>query len=175
MAAKQYDQAIDIYTKAIDSQSFDGLDLGKLYFARGIALQAKGDCNHAMVDYDQALSRLPENGDLRYNRSVCYNNLNQPDKAVVDLNEAIRINPDSVTYRVARCTILFNKRDFAAALPDCEMALRSTPDDKNMLAAVAQSAEQLADKAKAAAAYRHLHELEPNNKTAIDGLKRVGG
>ena len=44
-----------------------------------------------------------------------------------------------------------------------------------MLYAAAMSAEQTGDKAKAAKFYKHLHDLNPGDARAADGLKRVGG
>lgn len=172
---KNFDRAIELYSQAITSAGLQGPDLGKAYFVRGVAYQAKKDCVNAVADYDKAAETLTTNADLYFNRSVCEAELKQPDKSLSDLDKAIKVNPDSALYHSARCVALFNKPDFAGALPDCEAGLRSTPDDKNLLLAVSQSAERTGDKAKAAAAYRHLLQLDPGNKVAADGLKRVGG
>jgi len=44
-----------------------------------------------------------------------------------------------------------------------------------MLYAAAMSAEQTGDKAKAAKFYKHLHELNPGDARATEGLQRTGG
>ena len=171
---KNYDRAIELLTKVIESKALSGEELGKVYYERGVAFQAKKDCANALTDYDHALETLTNNDKLYFNRSLCHNEAQQPDQALSDLDHAIKFNPDAVNYRVARCIQLFNKKDFAGALPDCEMALKSTPDDKTVLLATSQSAEQTGDKARAAAAYKRLLELDPGNAVASAGLKRVG-
>jgi tetratricopeptide (TPR) repeat protein len=175
LAEKNFDRAIDLYTKVINSNAIDGSDLGLVLFKRGLAYQAKGDCVHAVQDYDKASDTLKTNGDLYFNRSLCQANLQHPDLALADLDRAVKANPDSVEYRTARCISLFNRHDFAGSLPDCDIALNKAPDDKGLLLAVSQAAEQTGDKAKATKAYRHLLELDPGNKTAQEGLKRLGG
>lgn len=175
LADKNYDKAIEYFTKVIDSRAIEGEELGKYYFKRGIAYQAKTDCANAVVDYDHAAETLTTNGELLFNRSLCHDQLKQPEKAAADLDAAIKLNPEAIKYRVARCITLFNAKNFAGALPDCELALTAAPDDQNMLSAVSQASEQLGNKARAAAAYKHWLELDPNNQVAKDGLKRTGG
>lgn len=174
--AKEYANAIDHYTKALDGKACsDDLCEANIYFRRGIAYQATGNCEKAITDFDKAAETIKDNGELYFDESLCHDKLGQPDLALADLNKAININPQSNIYRVGRCIALFNKHDFAGALPDCEMTLTSAPDDQKMLFAAAFSAEQTGDKAKAAKNYRHLLELDPGNVQAKDGLKRVGG
>jgi len=174
LTAKDFDAAIDHYTKVLDSKVC-GTDCGKYYFRRGLAWQGKQDCTKAVADYEEAGKTLTDNGELYFNASLCYNQLNQPDKALAALDQAIKINPESTNYRVGRCIALFNKHNFAGALPDCEYTLGSAPDDQKMLFATAMSAEQTGDKAKAAKYYSHLLKLDPGNQQAKDGLARTGG
>ena len=173
-SSKKWDEAIEHYSKAIDSNSCPG-GCGKYLFRRGVAWQQKEDCGKALADYQKAEETLTDNGELYYNEFVCLSKANQNDPALVALDKAIKVNPDSNIYRVGRCIILFNKHDYAGALPDCEFTLQSAPDDPTMLIAAATSAEQTGDKAKAARYYRHLLDLDKGNQPAADGLKRVGG
>jgi tetratricopeptide (TPR) repeat protein len=171
--AKDYDNAIAHYTKFLDAKAC-GDDCGKYYFRRGLAFQAKQDCEHALADYIEAEKTLTDNGELYWNASLCYSQQKQDDKALEQISLAIKVNPESSIYHVGRCIALFNKHDFAGALPDCEYTLGSAPDDQSMLYAAAMSAEQTGDKAKAAKYYKHLHDLNPGDQRATDGLKRVG-
>ena len=171
---KNYDRAIELLTKVIDANVLSGEELGKIYYERGVAFQAKKDCVKALADYNHALETFTTSDVLYFNRSICHNEAKQPDEALSDLDHAIKIKPDAMNYRVARCIQLFNKKDFAGALPDCEMALKSAPDDKSVLLAISQAAEQTGNKARAAVAYKHLLELDPGNAVATAGLKRVG-
>ncbi len=174
LSAKDWDKAIEHYTKLLDAKAC-GSDCGKYYFRRGLAWQGKQDCQHAIADYEEAQKTVTDNGELYFNTSLCYNQMNQPDLALAQLDKAIKVNPESNIYRVGRCIALFNKHDFAGALPDCEYTLGSAPDDQKMLYAAAMSAEQTGDKPKAAKFYKHLLELDPANQDAKNGLARTGG
>lgn len=174
LSEKNFDSAIDHYTKFLDAKVC-GEQCGIYYYKRGLAWQGKQDCGKALADYEEAMKTLTDNGELYFNSSLCYTQVNQPDKALAALDQAIKINPESNIYRVGRCITLFNKKEFAKALPDCEFTLGSAPDDKNMLYATAVSAEQTGDKAKAAKYYGHLLKLDPGNQQAKDGLARTGG
>lgn len=176
MQAKNYDRAIELFTKAIDSKAFNdqGEALGKLYFGRGTAHQAKKDCVAAIADFDKAEETL-DDGDLFYARGACYLELKQDDKALADFDKAVKADPDAPMYRNARCIMLFNRKDFAGALPDCEKALAASPDNKNLLTATSQAAEQVGNKPRAAELYRRLLALDPGNPTATEGLKRTTG
>lgn len=171
---KDWDKAIEHYTNGLDAKAC-GSNCGKYYFYRGVAFMQKQDCVKATADFDEAQKTVTDNGELYFDASLCHSQLNQPDAALADLNNALRVNPQANNYHVGRCIILFNKHDFANALPDCEFTLGSAPDDQNMLYATAVSAEQTGDKAKAAKYYKHLHDLNPSDARATDGLKRVGG
>jgi tetratricopeptide (TPR) repeat protein len=176
MQAKNYDLAIELYTKAIDSKAFKDQPqtMGELYFARGAAHQAKKDCVAAIADFDKATETLSD-GDLFYSRGVCYLELKQDDKALADFDMAVKVDPDAALYRMARCIMLFNRKDFAGALPDCEKALTADPNNKNLLTAASQAAEQVGDKTRAAEFYRRLLAVDPGNPTATEGLKRTAG
>lgn len=175
LSAKNYDLAISLYTKAIDGKGAKGEQLGMVYFKRGVAHQAKGDCASALADYDQAVQLVTTNGELWFNRSICHDKQGQGDQALSDLDAAIKANPDSAIYRVARCINLFNRKNFAGAIPDCEMALTAAPEDQRMLQALSQAYEQTGDKAKALEMYRRLLKLDPSSALASEGVKRLGG
>ena len=174
LGRKDWDSAIDHYTKGLDAKAC-GDNCGNYYFHRGVAYQQKQDCVKALADFTEAQKTVKDNGELYFDASLCHSLLNQPDAALEDLNNAIKVNPEATNYHYGRCIILFNKHDFANALPDCEFTLGSAPDDQIMLYATAASAEQTGDKAKAAKYYKHLHDLNPGDQRATDGLKRVGG
>ncbi len=175
MKASNFDKAIELYTKAIESKAFndDPQTIGNLYFARGVAHRQKQDCNSAVADFNKALETINK-GDLHFSLAACHLTLNQEDLALKDLDNAVKADPVAVMYRSARCKLLFNKRDFAGAIPDCEKALAGTPTDKDLLVATAQAAEQTGNKQRAAEVYRQLLAADPGNTTATEGLKRVG-
>jgi tetratricopeptide (TPR) repeat protein len=176
LQAKEFDRAIELYTKAINSGAFkDQPDaLGAMYFNRGNAYRQKGDCTSAIADYTKALEYV-QKGDLYFSRAACYLEQKQDDLALADFDSAVKTDPSAVSYRNARCILLFNRKDFAGALPDCEKALTAQPNDKNLLTAAAQANEQVGNRARAAELYRQLLAVDPGNPVATEGLKRTAG
>lgn len=176
LQAKDFDRAIELYTKAINSGAFKDQPeaLGAMYFNRGNAYRQKGDCTTAIVDYTKALEYV-QKGDLYFSRAACYLEQKQDDLALADLDSAVKTDPSAVSYRNARCIMLFNRKDFAGALPDCEKALAAQPKDKNLLTAAAQANEQVGNRPRAAELYRQLLALDPGNPVATEGLKRTAG
>jgi tetratricopeptide (TPR) repeat protein len=174
MKAQDYEKAVELYTKAIDSGAFDDPQhVGNLYFGRGVANRGKKDCPSAINDLNKALETIKK-GDIYFTLAGCHLDMNQDDLALGDLDNAVKIDPDAVNYRAARCKLLFNRRDFAGALPDCEKALAVATEDKTLMVATAQAAEQVGNKTRAAEVYRKLLALEPGNTVATEGLKRTG-
>ena len=176
MNASKFDEAIELYTKAIDSGAFNGQPdtIGNLYFGRGLAHRQKQDCNAAIPDFTKALETINK-GDIHFSLAACHLTLNQEDLALKDLDNAVKADPEAVMYRAARCKLLFNKKDFAGALPDCEKAFASITNDKDLMVATAQAAEQTGNRARAAEVYRKLLAADPGNTIAAEGLKRTGG
>jgi tetratricopeptide (TPR) repeat protein len=172
---KDYDRAIELFTRVIDSGAFtdEPHTMGDLYFGRGGAYHAKGDCAAAVADYTKATEYVTK-GDLFYSLAGCHLILNQEDLALTDLDNAVKTDPGAVLYRSARCKLLFNKQDFAGAMPDCEKALTGTPKDKDLLYATAQSAERTGNRQRAAELYRQLLTVDPGNAAATEGLARLG-
>jgi tetratricopeptide (TPR) repeat protein len=176
LQAKEYDRAIELFTKAIKSGAFDDQPdaLGSIYFGRGNAYRQKGDCQSAIADYTKAAEYV-QKGDIYFSRAACYLELKQDDLALADLDAAVKIDPSASSYRSARCILLFNRKDFAGALPDCEKALVAQPDNKNLLTAASQAAEQSGSRQRAAELYARLLAVDPGNPVATEGLKRTGG
>ena len=87
LQAKEFDRAIDLFTKAIDSGAFDDQPdtLGAIYFGRGNAYRQKGDCQAAIADYTKAAT-LTEKGDIYFSRAACHLELKQDDLALADLD-----------------------------------------------------------------------------------------
>lgn len=173
---KKYDEAIELYTKAIDSGAFKGRPdvLGQLYFERGQAHHGKGDCPGAIPNYAKAAEYINK-GDVHYSLAACHLNLQQQDQALAAIDQAVKIDPEAVNYRSARCKILFNKKDFAGALPDCEKALGKITNDKDLMVATGLAYEQTGNRARAAEVFKQLLAVDPGNTIATEGLKRVGG
>jgi len=68
METEQYNEAIELYTKAIELNP----RLGDAYCNRGVAYKKNGDIDKAIDDYLRALSLNDDNGDTSYNLAHAY-------------------------------------------------------------------------------------------------------
>ena len=100
----QYDQAIELYTRAINASG--GLDSiarcafhnnrGWALLLRANATGARGDYERALSDFNDAIRYSPQQWQPFHNRGTVYRVLGQADRATADRNQAIRMNPEGV-------------------------------------------------------------------------------
>ena len=93
---------------------------------RGIALDAKGEHDKAIVEYSEAI-RLDPRSVLAYNgRGVAWAKQGQYDKAMTDFDEAVRINPNFAYTYNSRGAVWASKREYDKAIADgCNPVLRA--------------------------------------------------
>jgi len=90
---RNYDKAIRLFTKAIESGEVSPENLSKMYFNRGIAWENKGDLNKAIADYTKAIEINPNYAKAYNNRGLAWHNKDDYDKAIADFTRAIEIEP----------------------------------------------------------------------------------
>lgn len=81
---KQYDEAVQEFTKAINLESKNAV----AFYNRGWIFYAKGEYERAIQDFTAAIERNPNNSHSYYNRGLCYNMKLQKDKAKNDFQMA---------------------------------------------------------------------------------------
>lgn len=99
-----YDQAIQLYTRAINSAGgLDPVTRCAIYNNRGWALLLRAssgggqpDFERSLADFNEAIRLSPQQWQPYHNRATAYRALNQDDRASADRNQAIRINADGV-------------------------------------------------------------------------------
>ena len=89
-----WDEQIAGCTDAINSAKFSGTDLAAIFNSRGTAYLVKGDLDHAIGDYDQAISLNPGYAVAFNNRGFAYGLKRNFDHAIADFDQAIRLNPN---------------------------------------------------------------------------------
>jgi tetratricopeptide (TPR) repeat protein len=88
-----YDEAIRLYTKAIESGELSREDLSITYYDRGIAWVKKGDYDKAIADWTKAIEIDPKYAEAYYNRGVAWAGKGDHAKAKADYEKAIEIDP----------------------------------------------------------------------------------
>ena len=100
----QFDQAIQLYTRAINtSGGLDPITRCAFYNNRGWALILRGnagggskDFEQSLADFSEAIRLSPQQWQPFHNRGTAYRALGQNDRATVDRNQAIRMNAEGV-------------------------------------------------------------------------------
>ena len=84
-----YDKAIGLFTKAIESGELSRDDLSKTYCNRGFVWRSKGDLDKAIVDYTTAIEIEPKLANAYNNRGAALHDKGDYDKAIADYAKAI--------------------------------------------------------------------------------------
>jgi tetratricopeptide (TPR) repeat protein len=120
---KDYNQAVDQFTKAIQMDPRDAL----AYYNRGLAYVAQSEYQEAIADYTSALHLNPKNALAFYHRGIAHRHLSEFDRAIADYTRAIRLDPRlAVAYR-NRGHAFAAKGDSDRARADYEEAVRLDP------------------------------------------------
>ena len=97
-----YDEAIRLYTKAIESGDLSRENLPIVYNNRGrLWLLIKGDKDLAIADFNKAIELKPQYTEAYYWRGAIWLNKGDKDLAIADFNKAIELEPQNdIVYRI---------------------------------------------------------------------------
>jgi tetratricopeptide (TPR) repeat protein len=87
------DQRIAGCSAVIRAGKDKGEKLAEAYHSRGIAYRFKGDYEHAIQDYGQAIKLNGKFVMAFTNRGVAYDKKGEYDRAIADFDQAIKLNP----------------------------------------------------------------------------------
>lgn len=86
-AQKQWDMAIDEYTKAIELRP----KFAEAYWGRGLSYFYKEDYDKAIAEYTAAIEADPNYAQAYYQRGIAYLTIGDYDKGHVDFKKAVEI------------------------------------------------------------------------------------
>ena len=124
LAAGDYDQAIEAYTQAIQSNPQDA----SAYFQRAVAYVKADEDDKAVADLARAIQINPRYRQAYYRRSFIYMIRGNYDQATADLNQAIQINPEfTQAYFRRACVEMMSGQD-DPALSDLDRVIEIDPN-----------------------------------------------
>ena len=133
--------------------------------------------------YEAAAERLerlqsmePDNPVVSYNLAVAYTFLKREEEALAQFQQTVDINPAYVQawYNIGQICMIKNK-DFSRALHCFDRAIAIRPDYVGAHHQRGVVLELLGDAEKALESWKKTLELDPENKQAIENIKRLGG
>jgi lipoprotein NlpI len=119
------DVAIAACTSVIKSGELHGADYAKAFRGRGNAYMRKGNHDHAIADYTEAMRLNPSLAHVYLNRrGYAYHAKGEYDRAIADYDEAIRMNPNYALAYHDRGFAHFAKGEHDRAIADYTEAIR---------------------------------------------------
>ena len=164
---KEYDAAIDNYTKAINLSPDP-----QLYYGRGYAYQSNKMIDLAIADYSTAISLNPQYKPAYVGRGNCYYGKKNIPLALQDYNQAILMDPNAVNY-YNRGNLNFYRQKYDDALDDFDRAIELNASYQHAYYARAMVFGALKDYDLAMDDYDHLLSLNAQYLNAYIGKANI--
>jgi len=128
--ADDWEGAIACFSSALrqTEERVLALDQGVIYYVRGNAHAFKGDLDHAIADFDQAIALKPDHAEAYHGRGLAYRDKGDLDHAIADCDQAIALKPDFAVAYLSRGLAYGNKGDLDHAIANYDQAIALKPD-----------------------------------------------
>jgi len=143
--AGNYDEAIRLYTKAIESGGLTRADLRRAYDHRIYVWEKKGDYDKAIADYTKVIELDPKDAAVYNYRGGAWMELRDYDRAIADFTKCIEIAPKYDLAYNNRGVVWRIKGDYDKAIADYTKAIEIYPEFADVysnLAAVMATSRQ---------------------------------
>ncbi|MFC1836866.1 tetratricopeptide repeat protein [Thermodesulfobacteriota bacterium] len=166
---RNYDKAIDFFTRAIEVKPKDA----RYYNDRGVALRRSGKLGEALEDYSKALAIQPNYVNALNNRGVIYLKQGEFEKAIEDLSKALKRGRLKSKLYLNRGVAYARIGDHRKAIRDLEKATDQRPRDHRAFLLMGGVFEELGKKKKALKAYRYAHSRTKDPKLKIELEEKI--
>jgi tetratricopeptide (TPR) repeat protein len=120
-------QRIEACSSIIKAGNDKGEKLAEAFNDRGVAYRLKGEPDHAIQDYSQAIKLNGKFAAAYNNRAVAYDRKGDYDHAIQDYDQAIKLKPFVEAY-FNRGNAFLAKNQYDHAIDDFNQALKLKPD-----------------------------------------------
>jgi tetratricopeptide (TPR) repeat protein len=120
-------QRIDACSAVIKASRDKADKLAEAFDNRGVAYRLKGDYDHAIADYSQAIKLNAKFAAAFVNRGVVYDKKGEFDRAIQDYDQAIKLKPTAEAH-FNRGNAYLGKSQYASAIDDYNQAIKLKPD-----------------------------------------------
>ncbi len=127
------DAAISACTAALQSEVLSETNRRSALNNRGIAYRSKGDYDHAIQDFNQAIQLNPNDDKVLNNLGAAYMMQGDHDHAIQNYDKAIQLNPDYFIAIKNRAAAYADKGDYQRAMVDYDRALKLNPSHPGAL------------------------------------------
>ena len=129
---QQYDEAIRLFTKVIDSGELSQEDLSRAYNSRGLAWAQKRDFDKAIADFTKVIEIDPRDDIAYYNRGFIWVQKKDYVMAIADFTKVIEIDPNLAIAYYSRGLAWKEKGNNEKADADYKKAIELDPELRNL-------------------------------------------
>src|SRR5260221_3237650 len=126
---RQADDMIAICDKALQDKRLPPVERAAALTIRGAGFAMKGDNEHAMADFNEAVVLSPREPAAYWQRGLVLEARSDYQSAIRDLSKAIELKPDLTEAYSARGVANFGLGNLTAALKDLDDAISRSPRD----------------------------------------------
>jgi tetratricopeptide (TPR) repeat protein len=141
---------------------FTELSDSLVYINRGDAYLSKGDYDHALADFNQAIKLQPDSAMAYANRASVYFVKQDFDLVLADLNQTIKLQPDWDLAYMKRGSAYYMKGDTDHALADINLAIKLQPNSALFYGTRGEVYAKRDDHDRAIADYSQAIKLQPD-------------
>jgi len=174
VARRDYDAAIPLLTRAIDSGRLSRERLAYAHHIRAKAWREKRDNDRAFADLEKALALDPRIAGSWEDRAAIKAERRDFAGALADIDQALRLKPGEANFHTTRGYILGLRRDFDGAIASFTESLRLRPGHAYTHYNRGVAWWNKGDAQKAIADYRSALRAEPGFELARRALRELG-
>ncbi len=126
-----HEQAIQLFSRAIQSGDIKGKELAVTYYNRGQAFALMKRTDKAVDDFTQAIKLDPSLARAYDSRGKIYKQKGDLDKAIDDFSNALKIVPFAAGVLTRRGSIYSDKGQYDKAIADFSQAVKNWPNYTN--------------------------------------------
>jgi len=162
LAQQRYQEAVEKFTRAIESGSLSNDALSRAYSGRAVAYSAQDLHEQAVADYESAIRLNADSTASFTGRGIAYNRLGQYERALEDFDAAIRLDPSVAIYFLNRGGVYAELDRFDEAIQDLDTAIDLQPSFGLLWYSRGLVYEELGDREKAKADFEQALKLSPD-------------
>ncbi len=169
-----YEMAVRLFSRSIDSGELSPVNLVILYDNRGNTYAVMGQHDHAIADFTEALKLAPDYANAYNGRGNAYADKGLYDRAIAEFSRAIKLNPQhrNAYYNLGRA---FHKKGlYRRAIANYSVAIR-IKSHADHFAHRCRAYAELGQRQDAMTDCRTALRSHPGHPVALQGLRRLGG
>ncbi len=170
LAGEDYVDAVQRYDSLINPANPDALAL----YRRAAALNASGQTDKALADYNAAIKADPKASLAFLGRGVLLAVRKRSyDRAIEDFDKVLVLEPDNVEALISRGDAFSQLGDSARAMVDLNRAVALAPNNALVLLARGQAESRRNNLGGALRDYREALKVDPRNASALSNIAAI--